>query len=107
MDVLDHSHALFYILNHILTLRTNGKRWYAVCTDAEGYTLIAEFTEAETGKDADAIDRRPQLAAALAAGKTAKCPVIECQARSALPRRRIHRRAHGSEGRVHRHRTGR
>ena len=44
--------------------------------DAEGYTLIAEFTEVETGKGADALDRRPQLAAALAAGKISKCPVI-------------------------------
>jgi hypothetical protein len=44
--------------------------------EAEGYTLIAEFTEVETGKGADALDRRPQLAAALAAGKSGKCPVI-------------------------------
>jgi DNA invertase Pin-like site-specific DNA recombinase len=44
--------------------------------DAEGMTLIAEFVEAETGKGADALDRRPQLAAALAAAKTAKCSVI-------------------------------
>jgi DNA invertase Pin-like site-specific DNA recombinase len=44
--------------------------------EAEGYTIIAEFTEVETGKGADALDRRPQLAAALAAGKTGKCPVI-------------------------------
>ena len=44
--------------------------------EAEGYTLLAEFTEVETGKGADALDRRPQLAAALAAGKTGKCPVI-------------------------------
>jgi DNA invertase Pin-like site-specific DNA recombinase len=102
--------------NHIVTLRTNGKRRYAVCTDAkeffavqhaiayyrvsaarqsrsglgieaqraavarfaeaEAYTLIAEFTEVETGKGADALDRRPQLAAALAGGKAGKCPVI-------------------------------
>jgi DNA invertase Pin-like site-specific DNA recombinase len=44
--------------------------------EAEGYTVIAEFTEVETGKGADALDRRPQLAGALAAGKTGKCPVI-------------------------------
>ncbi|MBN9021640.1 MAG: 50S ribosomal protein L36 [Rhizobiales bacterium] len=31
--------------------------------EAEGYTLIAEFTEVETGKGSDALDRRPQLAA--------------------------------------------
>jgi DNA invertase Pin-like site-specific DNA recombinase len=44
--------------------------------EAEGYKLIAEFTEVETGKGADALDRRPQLAAALAAGKAGKFPVI-------------------------------
>ena len=32
--------------------------------------------EAETGKGSDALDRRPQLAAALAAAKTAKCSVV-------------------------------
>jgi len=35
--------------------------------EAERITIIAEFVEAETGKGADALDRRPQLAAALAA----------------------------------------
>jgi DNA invertase Pin-like site-specific DNA recombinase len=44
--------------------------------DAEGFVLAAEFVEAETGKGADAIDRRPQLAAALATGRSRKCPVI-------------------------------
>jgi len=32
--------------------------------------------EAETGKGSDALDRRPQLAAALAAAKAAKCSVV-------------------------------
>lgn len=31
----------------------------------EGYEVVAEFVEVETGKGADALDRRPQLAAAL------------------------------------------
>jgi len=44
--------------------------------EAEGYELTAEFVEAESGKGADALDRRPQLAAALAAGRAKKCPVI-------------------------------
>jgi len=44
--------------------------------EVEGYALIAEFTEVETGKGADALERRPQLAAALAASKTGRCPVI-------------------------------
>jgi DNA invertase Pin-like site-specific DNA recombinase len=44
--------------------------------EAEGLTLIAEYTEAETGKGADALDRRPHLAAALAAARTAKCSIL-------------------------------
>jgi DNA invertase Pin-like site-specific DNA recombinase len=44
--------------------------------EAEGYDLTAEFLDAESGKGADALDRRPQLAAALAAGRSGKCPVI-------------------------------
>jgi DNA invertase Pin-like site-specific DNA recombinase len=43
---------------------------------SEGLTIISEYTEAETGKGADALDRRPQLAAALAAARTAKCFVL-------------------------------
>jgi DNA invertase Pin-like site-specific DNA recombinase len=35
--------------------------------EAENLRIIAEYVEAETGKGADALDRRPQLAAALAA----------------------------------------
>ena len=44
--------------------------------EAEGMILIGEFVEAETGKGADALDRRPQLAAALAAAKAARCSVV-------------------------------
>ena len=44
--------------------------------EGEGIRIIAEFVEAETGKGADALDRRPQLAAALAAAKSAKCAVL-------------------------------
>jgi DNA invertase Pin-like site-specific DNA recombinase len=44
--------------------------------DAEGLTIIAEFIEAESGKGSDALDRRPQLAAALAAARTTKCSVV-------------------------------
>ena len=43
---------------------------------AEGFELTAEFVEVETGKGPDALDRRPQLAAALAEGRAGKCPVI-------------------------------
>jgi len=44
--------------------------------EAQNLTLIAEFTEVETGKGSDALERRPQLAAALAAARSAKCPVV-------------------------------
>ena len=44
--------------------------------DAEGLSIIAEFVEAESGKGSDALDRRPQLAAALAAARTTKCSVL-------------------------------
>ncbi|WP_352548306.1 recombinase family protein [Mesorhizobium australicum] len=44
--------------------------------EAEGIDIIQEFTEVETGKGSDALDRRPQLAAALALARQAKCPVI-------------------------------
>jgi DNA invertase Pin-like site-specific DNA recombinase len=44
--------------------------------EAERMTIIAEYVEAETGKGADALDRRPQLATALTAAKAAKCSVV-------------------------------
>ena len=47
----------------------------AAFAEAEGFEIIAEFTEVETGKGADALDRRPQLKAALKAAKKAKCEV--------------------------------
>lgn len=43
---------------------------------AEGFETIAEFVEVETGKGADALDRRPQLAAALTQARKHPCPVI-------------------------------
>ncbi|WP_245474719.1 recombinase family protein [Bradyrhizobium sp. Leo121] len=42
---------------------------------AEGLTVVREFVEVETGKGADALDRRPQLKAALAAAKKLRCNV--------------------------------
>src|SRR5690349_23846515 len=44
--------------------------------DSENIRIITEYVEAETGKGADALDRRPQLAAALAQAKAAKCCVL-------------------------------
>jgi DNA invertase Pin-like site-specific DNA recombinase len=43
---------------------------------AEGMTILAEHVEVETGKGADALDRRPVLAAVLATARKAKVPVI-------------------------------
>lgn len=43
---------------------------------AHGFDLVAEFVEVETGKGSDALERRPQLAAALAAARKAKCAVV-------------------------------
>src|SRR6185295_13263553 len=42
---------------------------------AEGLELGPEFVEVETGKGSDALDRRPQLKAALAAAKKLRCSV--------------------------------
>jgi DNA invertase Pin-like site-specific DNA recombinase len=42
---------------------------------AEGFDVAREFVEIETGKGADALDRRPQLKAALAAARKHRCHV--------------------------------
>jgi DNA invertase Pin-like site-specific DNA recombinase len=44
--------------------------------EAEGFDMIQTFTEVETGKGADALDRRPQLAAALKVAKKHSKPSI-------------------------------
>jgi len=41
-----------------------------------GMHVAAEFLEVETGKGSDALDRRPQLAAALKAARKSKCAVV-------------------------------
>jgi DNA invertase Pin-like site-specific DNA recombinase len=43
---------------------------------AEGFTLAHVFTEVESAKGSDALERRPQLAAALKAAKKLKAPVV-------------------------------
>src|SRR6476620_4331372 len=58
----------------------------------EGFDIVAEFTEVETGKGADALARRPQLRAALKAAKSAKC--------------RVHCRPYVSACVIHRNCTG-
>lgn len=42
---------------------------------AEGFEVSHEFVEVETGKGADALDRRPQLKAALSAARKLRCQV--------------------------------
>jgi DNA invertase Pin-like site-specific DNA recombinase len=44
--------------------------------EGEGIDLVGEHIEIETGKGADALDRRPELARALAEARRAKCPVL-------------------------------
>jgi DNA invertase Pin-like site-specific DNA recombinase len=44
-------------------------------TQAEGFEVVREFVEVETGKGADALERRPQLKAALAAARKLRCRV--------------------------------
>jgi DNA invertase Pin-like site-specific DNA recombinase len=44
--------------------------------EAEGYDLVETFEEVETGKGSDALDRRPQLSAALKAAHEHKAPII-------------------------------
>jgi DNA invertase Pin-like site-specific DNA recombinase len=53
-------------------------RCYQPCGDLskDSIWIVGEFVEAETGKGADALDRRPQLAAALTAARSNKCAVL-------------------------------
>ena len=43
--------------------------------NAEGFVIIREFVEVETGKGSDALDRRPNLKAALGAARKLRCHV--------------------------------
>ncbi|MDP8919168.1 MAG: recombinase family protein, partial [Pseudomonadota bacterium] len=44
--------------------------------EAEGFEVAAAFREEETGKGADALERRPELVKALAEAKRRRCPVL-------------------------------
>jgi DNA invertase Pin-like site-specific DNA recombinase len=44
--------------------------------EAEGITIVREYVEAETGKGTDALERRPELAAALAEARKLRCSVV-------------------------------
>src|SRR4051794_29445607 len=41
-----------------------------------GLSIVETYTEVETAKGSDALDRRPQLAAALRRAKAERCPVV-------------------------------
>jgi len=43
---------------------------------ANGFKIVETYTEVETGKGADALERRPQLAAALKTARKVKGPII-------------------------------
>jgi DNA invertase Pin-like site-specific DNA recombinase len=43
--------------------------------ETEGYELVRMFVEVETGKGSDALERRPQLAAALAEARRKRCSI--------------------------------
>lgn len=44
--------------------------------EAEGYEITRSFTEVESGKGSDALDRRPRLTEALAVARRERCPVV-------------------------------
>lgn len=44
--------------------------------EAEGYTILCEFTEVETGKGSDALETRPRLASAIKQASQRNCPVL-------------------------------
>ena len=43
---------------------------------SEGFEILAEHVEVETGKGADALERRPRLAEALSWARKERCPVV-------------------------------
>jgi DNA invertase Pin-like site-specific DNA recombinase len=51
------------------------RRALAQFAKAEGFDVVQEFVEVETGKGADALDRRPQLKVALATARKLRCHV--------------------------------
>jgi DNA invertase Pin-like site-specific DNA recombinase len=52
---------------------------------SEDFEIVAEFVEVETGKGSDALNRRPELAAALAKARALRSPVAVAKL---APRRR-------------------
>lgn len=48
----------------------------AIFATQNGMKVADAFTEVETGKGSDALDRRPQLSAASKAARQLRCPVL-------------------------------
>jgi DNA invertase Pin-like site-specific DNA recombinase len=44
---------------------------------AEGFEIVGEFVEIETGKGSDALERRPRLSAALAKARSLRCAKLD------------------------------
>ena len=82
------------------------KKAIASFATAEGFTVVAEFTEIETGKGADALDRRPQLQGGSEGCQEGQGFGCCGQARPAEPRRCVYLRADVAEGSVHRRFAG-
>ena len=74
---------------------------------AEGCEVVGEFVEVETGKGADALDRRPKLAAALAQARKGKAAVVVAKLVPPVARCGVHLRPDGAAGAVHRGRAWR
>ena len=56
--------------------RTAQRERCAAFAAQNGFAVAEASAEVETGKGSDALDRRPQLAAALAAARRLRCPVL-------------------------------
>jgi DNA invertase Pin-like site-specific DNA recombinase len=52
------------------------KQAIARFAETEGFQIAGEFVEVETGKGSDALEKRPQLTAALALARSLKCSVV-------------------------------
>jgi DNA invertase Pin-like site-specific DNA recombinase len=82
---LEHGHARQSIITYIrVSTSQQGRSGLGIeaqkealrhFAGAEGYEVIREFVEVETGKGSDALDRRPQLRAVLASARKLRCHV--------------------------------
>ena len=74
---------------------------------SEGYEVIGEYVEVETGKGADALERRPQLSCGTQCRPQAQGGRSGRKARQTKPRCSFHIRAYVPQGPIHRDRAGR